>query len=182
MSNDTATLPLAPGHWALDPAHSAVGFTIRHLGISKVRGQFTEFAVDVVIGDTPETSSVEAVIQVASVATGNADRDAHVLAADMLDVSLRPTITFRSTSIVGDGADWEVAGDLTIGEVTVPTTLAVELGGLRDLPGGGARHAGFEATAELRRKDFGLMPSIPNAALGDVVKIDLDIQLVEPGA
>lgn len=182
MTDTAATLPLAPGRWALDPAHSAVNFTVRHLGISKVRGHFADFAVDVVIGDSPETSSVEAVIQVASVATGNADRDAHVLADDMLDVAQRPTITFRSTSIAGAGTDWEAVGDLTIGEVTVPTTLAVDLGGVQEMPAGGPRHAGFEATAELRRKDFGLMPSIPNAALGDVVKIDLDIQLLEPEA
>ncbi|WP_426573304.1 YceI family protein [Aquihabitans sp. McL0605] len=175
----TTTLPLQPGTWALDPAHSAVSFTIRHLGVSKVRGRFGAFTADVVIGETLATTSVTAVIQVASVSTGHPDRDAHVLADDMVDVALRPTLTFRSTSISGSGDDWEVVGDLTIGEVTNPVTLAVELGGIQEFPGG-PRHAGFEATTQIRRQDFGLMPAIPGAMLGDVIKIELDLQLLEP--
>lgn len=184
MSIDTTptTLPLQPGTWALDPFHSAVNFTIRHLGVSKVRGRFDDFAVDVVVGETLENTSVTAVIQVASVNTGNADRDAHVLASDMVDVALRPTLAFRSTSISGSGDEWELTGELTIGDVTQPVTLDVELGGLQAHPAGGGRHAGFEATAQIRRQDFGLMPSIPGAMLGDVIKIELDLQLVEPEA
>jgi polyisoprenoid-binding protein YceI len=174
-------LPLAPGIWALDPAHSAVSFTIRHLGVSKVRGRFARFTVDVTIGDTVETTSVAAEIDVSSVDTGHPDRDAHVLAPDMVDVTVRPTLTFRSTSVRGAGDEWQVTGDLTIGEVTQPVTLDVELGGLQEFPGG-PRHAGFEATTQIRRKDFGLMPQIPGAALGDVVKIELDVQLLEPSA
>lgn len=179
-TTEPTTLPLAPGTWALDPFHSAVNFTIRHLGVSKVRGRFDDFTVDVVVGDTLETTSVSAVIQVASVNTGNSDRDAHVLAADMVDVALRPTLAFRSTAITGAGDEWELVGDLTIGEVTRPVTLAVELGGIEAHPAGGGRHAGFEATAQIRRQDFDLMPAIPGAMLGDVVKIELDLQLVEP--
>jgi polyisoprenoid-binding protein YceI len=180
-STDTTTLPLAPGRWALDPAHSAVSFTIRHLGVSKVRGRFADFTVDVVVGDTLETTSVLAVIDVASVDTGNTDRDAHVLASDMVDVAMRPTLTFRSTSITGSGTEWQLSGDLTIGEVTRSVTLAVELGGIQEFPTG-PRHAGFEATTQIRRQDFGLMPSIPSAMLGDVVKIELDLQLLEPAS
>lgn len=178
-TTEPTTLPLAPGTWALDPAHSAVTFTIRHLGVSKVRGRFADFTVDVEVGETLETTSVSALIQVASVDTGNADRDAHVQAPDMVDVALRPTLAFRSTSITGSGADWELVGDLMIGDVTQPVTLDVELGGLQEFPGG-PRHAGFEATAQIRRQDFGLMPSIPSAMLGDVIKIELDLQLLEP--
>lgn len=175
----TSALPLAPGRWALDAAHSAVNFTIRHLGVSKVRGRFADFTVDVVVGETLDATSVEALIQVASVETGNADRDAHVLAPDMLDVAVRPTLAFRSTAITGEGSDWEVEGELTIGEVTAPVTLAVELGGIEEFPGG-PRHAGFEATAQIRRQDFGLIPAVPAAMLGDVIKIELDVQLLEP--
>jgi polyisoprenoid-binding protein YceI len=178
------TLPLAPGPWALDPNHSSVGFTIRHLGVSKVRGRFLRFDTDVVVGETPETSSVTATIDVASLDTGNADRDAHVLSPDLLDVSLRPTMVFRSTAIRGDGDDWVVDGELTIGEVTQPVTLAVELGGLQEFPGGGPRHAGFEASTQIRRGDFGidlgLPPGVGGAMLGEVVKIELDLQLLEP--
>ena len=90
-------LPLVAGHWALDPDHSSVGFTIRHLGVSKVRGHFRTFDVDVVVGDTLDDTSISATIDVASIDTGNADRDAHVLSADLVDVTLRPTLVFRST-------------------------------------------------------------------------------------
>ena len=175
----TTTLPLAPGTWALDPAHSAVNFTIRHLGVSKVRGRFDDFTATVTIGETIETTSVEAVIQLASVNTGQPDRDTHVLAPDMVDVSLRPTLAFRSTGISGAGSEWELVGDLTIGEVTNEVTLDVELGGIQEFPGG-PRHAGFEASGQVRRQDFGLMPAIPAAMLGDVIKIELDLQLLEP--
>ncbi|CAN5652710.1 YceI family protein [soil metagenome] len=179
MTTRTTTLPLVPGKWAVDPNHSAVNFTIRHLGVSKVRGRFTHFDVDVTIGDTLETTSVTATIELASVDTGNADRDAHVLAPDRVDVTLRPTIVFHSTTVAADGDDWRVDGELTIGEATVPVSLAVELGGIQDFPVG-PRHAGFEATTQIRRQDFGLMPSIPAAALGDVIKVELDLQLLEP--
>lgn len=173
-------LPLEPGAWTVDPFHSAVAFTIRHLGVSKVRGQFPRFDADVVVGPTLDTTSVTATVDVASVDTGNADRDAHVLQPDMVDVSLRPTLTFRSTSITGDGDEWQVAGELTIGDVTAPVTLDVEFGGVAEFPADGRRHAGFEATTQIRRQDFGLMPSIPSAMLGDVIKIELDLQLVAP--
>jgi polyisoprenoid-binding protein YceI len=180
----TPTLPLAPGLWALDANHSSVGFTIRHLGVSKVRGAFHRFDVDVTVGETLETTSVVATIDVASLDTGNADRDAHVLSPDLLDVASRPTLAFRSTRIVGAGEEWQVDGELTIGEVTRPVTLAVELGGIQEFPGGGPRHAGFEATAEIRRKEFGIdiamPPGVSGAMLGDVVKIELDLQLLEP--
>lgn len=179
-STSTPTLPLRPGNWTVDTNHSEVGFTIRHLGVSKVRGRFAEFEADVQVGETPESSSVTATIQLASIDTGNPDRDAHVLAPDMVDVTLRPTLVFRSTSINGEGADWQLDGDLTIGDVTVPVQLEVELGGIEVFPADGRQHAGFEATTQIRRQDFGLMPAIPSAMLGDVVKIELDLQLVEP--
>ena len=95
----TIPLPLAPGRWALDPAHSSVGFTIRHLGVSKVRGRFQRFDVDVVVGEDLAESSVAATIDMASIDTGIPDRDAHVLSPDIIDVARRPTMTFRSVSI-----------------------------------------------------------------------------------
>ncbi len=183
MTTSTTTspaLPLDPGTWVLDRNHSAVAFTIRHLGVSKVRGTFTDFDADVRVGVTSETTAVTATIDVASIDTRNPDRDAHVLQPDMLDVTLRPTITFRSTSITGEGDEWRVDGELTIGEVTAPVTLDVELGGVVLSPADGRRHAGFEATTQIRRQDFGLMPAIPAAMLGDAIKIELDLQLVEP--
>ena len=176
----TTTLPLIPGRWALDTAHASVGFAIRHLGVAKVRGRFTEFDVDVVVGETLEDTRISATIDLASIDTGNADRDAHCRADDMIDVANRPTLTFRSTRLSGDGTDWTLEGDVTIGDVTKPITLAVELGGVEEFPGGGPRHAGFEATGELRRSDFGIAPGLPAAVLGDVLKLSRDIELLEP--
>ncbi|MFF9894076.1 YceI family protein [Streptomyces longispororuber] len=170
-------LPLSAGRWTLDPFHSAVNFTIRHLGISKVRGRFTEFDAELVVGETPDTSSVTSTIKLASIDTGNADRDAHVRASDLLDVERRPTMTFRSTRLAGAGEDWTMEGELTIGEVTRPVSLAVEFGGLGEF--GDTRHAGFEATGEIRRSEFGL--SFAPGMLGEVVKIQLDMQFLEPG-
>src|SRR5258708_31067677 len=95
------SLPLAPGHWAVDTNHSSIGFSIRHLGVSKVRGRFTRFDADVVVGDTLETTTVNATIDMASIDTANADRDAHVLSADIIDVANRPTMVFRSTRLAG---------------------------------------------------------------------------------
>src|SRR6267142_1050591 len=141
------SLPLAPGRWAVDTNHSSIGFTIRHLGVSKVRGRFTRFDAEVVIGETLDTTTVSATVDVASIDTANADRDAHVLSPDI------------------------------IGDVTRPVVLAVELGGIENFPGG-PRHAGFEATTEIRRKDFGIdvamPPGVSAVALGDVVKVVLD--------
>jgi polyisoprenoid-binding protein YceI len=176
-------LPLSPGRWALDGNHSSVGFTIRHLGVSKVRGRFQDFEVDVVIGPTLDTTSVVATIQTTSIDTGNPDRDAHVRSADLLDVERRPTMVFRSTSIADTEDGWVLDGELTIGDVTRPQRLDLEFGGLEHFPGG-PRHAGFEASGEVRRKDFGIdlamPPGVSAVALGDVVKIELDIQLLEP--
>ena len=176
----TAALPLKAGRWALDAAHSNVGFAIRHLGVAKVRGRFTGFTAEVVVGDSPATSSVGAVVDLATVDTGQPDRDAHILRDDMVDVARRPAMSFRSTSITGTGEHWTVAGELTIGDVTKPFALDVELGGIADFPLGGPRHAGLTATGELRRSDFGIAPSYPAPVLGDVVKVELDLELLEP--
>ncbi|MFJ2772827.1 YceI family protein [Streptomyces sp. NPDC087300] len=173
-------LPLAAGRWEIDAFHSAVNFSIRHLGISKVRGRFADVQAELVVGETAETSSVTATIALASIDTGNKDRDAHVRASDLLDVEKRPTMTFRSTGIEGADEEWTMTGDLTIGEVTRPVTLAVELGGVEGFPGQDRRHAGFEASGEIRRSEFGL--DFAPGLLGEVVKIQLDMQFLEPVA
>ena len=182
-TSDKTTLPLTAGHWVVDTNHSSIGFSIRHLGVSKVRGRFTRFDADIIIGETLDTTSVRAIVDVASIDTANADRDAHVLSPDLIDVASRPTMTFRSTRVSGAGMEYQVEGDLTIGDVTRPIALAVELGGIESFPGG-PRHAGFEAATEIRRKDFGiditLPPGVSVVALGDVVKVEIDLQLLEP--
>ncbi|MFI6871996.1 YceI family protein [Streptomyces sp. NPDC050400] len=177
-ATSTAALPIAPGDWALDPLHSAVNFTIRHLGIAKVRGRFSEVEAALYVGETPADVRVTATISLASIDTGNADRDAHTRSADLLDVERRPTMVFRSTGVSGSDEDWSLVGELTIGDVTRPVTLDVEFGGVVDVPMDGSRHAGFEATGEIRRSDFGL--DFGGGMLGDVVKIQLDMEFVEP--
>jgi polyisoprenoid-binding protein YceI len=167
----------------VDHNHSAIGFTIRHLGVSKVRGRFTRFDAEVVIGESVADTSITAFIETASIDTANAERDAHVRSADILDVERRPALVFRSTRIAGAGSEWQVNGDLTLGDITRPVTLAVEFGGIEKFPGG-PRHAGFEATTEIRRKEFGIdvamPPGVATAMLGDRVKVEIDLQLLEP--
>src|SRR6478736_2023575 len=114
---NVVSLPLAPGRWAVDTNHSSIGISIRHLGVSKVRGRFTRFDADVVIGDTLDTTTVSATVDIASIDTANADRDAHVLSPDIIDVARRPTLEFRSTRISGAGSEYQVDGELTIGDV-----------------------------------------------------------------
>ena len=172
-------LPLKTGTWALDTNHVRVGFAIRHLGVARVRGLFSSVDARLVVGTTPESSSVEATIDIASLDTGNADRDAHVLSPELLDVATRPAITFRSTTIAGSGEDWTLDGDLTIGAVTRPVRLTVEFGGVAEFFDG-TRHAGFEARGEIRRKDFGIDFGPVNALLGDVVKLEIDLEFIEP--
>jgi polyisoprenoid-binding protein YceI len=179
-SSTPTALPLTAGRWAIDFTHSSVGFTIRHLGVSKVRGRFNAFAADVVVGKDLAGSSVDASVALDSIDTGNADRDANVLGAVLIDVALRPTLTFRSESISAlDDERYAVAGRVTIGAVTQPLTLHAEFGGIATSVDG-SRHAGFEAVGELRRKDFGIGADIPGAFLGDIVKLELDVQLIEP--
>lgn len=178
MTTTTAS-PLARGTWALDTAHTSVAFSVRHLGVAKVRGRFGDVAAELVVGPTPAESRVTATVALASIDTGNADRDAHTRSAELLDVERRPTMAFRSTQVRGDGVTWAVDGELTIGDITRPVQLAVELGGV-ELFFDGTRHAGFEATGEIRRKDFDLGFGALGAMLGDVVKFELDLEFIEP--
>ena len=171
-------LPLTPGRWDLDPNHFRVGFAVRHLGVSKVRGHFGAVEAALVVGETPADTSVTATVDIASIDTGNKDRDAHVLSPELLDVATRPTMTFRSTGISGEGDEWALDGELTIGDVTQPVTFEVELGGTEDFHDG--VHAGFEARGELRRHDFGIHFGPLDKALGNVVRLELDLEFLQP--
>jgi polyisoprenoid-binding protein YceI len=184
-STTSVSLPLAPGRWAVDTNHSFIGFSVRHLGVSKVRGRFTRFDAEIVIGESLDTTTLTATVDVASIDTANASRDANVLSPSLIDVAKRPTMVFRSTRVTGAGSEYRVDGELTMGEVTRPSVLAVEFGGIESVPGG-PRHAGFEATMEIRRKDFGidvhLSPGVSSVVLGEVVKVELDLELLEPAS
>jgi polyisoprenoid-binding protein YceI len=147
----------APGTYQVDPVHSQVGFTVRHLVAAKVRGAFTEFEGTVVVGETPEASSVTASIKADSITTNNADRDGHLKSGDFLEIESHPTLTFTSTSIVPKGGDrYDLVGDLTIKGVTKQVTWDLEYLGTGPGMAPGVTVAGFEANLEIDRRDFGV--------------------------
>ncbi len=170
------------GTWELDPAHTGVGFVARYMGLSKVRGRFTDFSGRIHVGPTPEESSVEVTIDPASVDTSMPMRDTHLRTGDFFDVEQFPAITFKSTDVelMGD-TSLKVTGDLTIRDVTRPVVLDVEYEGLGLHPTGSTR-AAFTASTEIDRYDFGVSW---NAALetggflvGRKVRIELEVLAV----
>jgi polyisoprenoid-binding protein YceI len=169
---------LKPGIWNVDASHSEVGFSARHLMVSKVRGQFKDFAAVVTVGQPFEQSTVEATVQLASIDTNSADRDTHLLSADFFDVENNPSMVFKSTKVT----DSALEGLLTIKGVTKPVTFDLDFGGVSADPWGGTR-AGFEATTEINRKDFDLSWNVAieggGMLVGEKVKIALDIELVQ---
>src|SRR3954469_6719917 len=178
----TTTIPgYVVGTWAIDPVHSEVGFTVRHMMVSKVRGKFTEFSGDIVTAENPLESSVTATVDLSSIDTGNADRDNHIRSADFFDVDSHKTMTFRSTGIRADGDDYYLDGEISLRGVTKPITLRLELGGFGPDPYGGTR-AGFTALGELKRSDFGVnfnaVLETGGAVVGDKVQLVLEIEAV----
>jgi polyisoprenoid-binding protein YceI len=182
----TTQLPLTAGTWTIDPTHTTVGFTVRHLGLSKVRGRFDGVDASLVVGDGLETSSVRATIDLSTVDTGNPDRDGHLRSSDFFDAEENPQMTFVSTDIRGNGDDFTLVGDLTINGVTKPVELDVEFFGTSVFPGDQSTRAGFAATGTLSRKDFGIEFNVPlggdKVMIADKVVLDLDVQLVAPAA
>jgi polyisoprenoid-binding protein YceI len=172
---------LTAGTWAIDPVHSSISFSVRHLVVSKVRGTFETFSGAVVVGEDG-TPSVSAEIAVGSVHTGNEQRDEHVKAADFFDVATYPTATFASTGVRSDGDGYVLDGDFTLKGVTKPIELKLEFNGVN--PGmGHGEVAGFEASAVLNRKDFGIDIDMPletgGAVVGDKVTITLEIEALK---
>jgi len=182
MTQATTTVPgYRTGVWSIDPAHSDVSFTIRHMMVSKVRGRFGVFSGTVVTAENPLASAVTAEIDLSSIDTNNAQRDEHVRSADFFDVSTHPTMTYRSTSVEADGDDFVVHGELTLKGITEDVPLKLELNGFTPDPYGGQR-AGFSATAEISRSAFGVDIHMPmdggGVVLGDKIQITLEIEAV----
>ncbi|WP_213814015.1 YceI family protein [Glaciihabitans sp. dw_435] len=174
------------GTWTLDPAHSDLTFSVRHLAISKVRGSFEKFDVTVVTAEDPKDSTVEATVDIASVNTGQADRDGHLRTSDFFLVEEYPTMTFKSTSFEVDGEDLTIVGDLTLRGVTKSVTLKGEIGGVI-VDGYGQTKAGVTASTKINRSEFGVSWNAAVEAggltLGEAVSIDLEIQVVlQPAA
>lgn len=180
----TASLPLAAGVWTADPSHTTVGFVVRHLGLSKVRGRFDGVSARLVAGHDLASSSVSAEIELGSVKTGNADRDAHLASSDFFNAELNPTMTFVSTGITGDDDEFTLDGNLTINGITKAVELGVEFFGTSVLPMDQSTRAGFSATGSISRKDFGIEFNMPlggdKVLIADKVTLDLDVQLIAP--
>jgi len=177
------TSTLAPGRWAVDPAHSEVGFTVRHLGLSKVRGQFRTFTGSVESSGQFDDATVAATIDLASVDTNNEQRDGHLLSADFFDAEHNPTLEFHSTgiSVEPGGTAGVITGELTLGSQTRTVELPTEFNGVA-VDAYGTTRAGFSATATLSRKEFGIEFNVPLDAggflIGDKVTVELEVQLV----
>jgi polyisoprenoid-binding protein YceI len=179
----TAASTLTPGYvagiWDIDPVHSDVSFTVRHMMVSKVRGRFAGFSGEIVTGSDITGSTVTATIDASSIDTGNAQRDGHVRSADFFDVENHPTWTYRSTGVRADGDGIVVDGELTIKGVSRPVPLTLEVNGFGPDAYGGVR-AGFSASTTINRNDFGVDIAMPldggGVVVGEKVRIDLEIQ------
>lgn len=187
MSTGSAAsaLPLVQGVWAVDTNHSGVHFRIRHLGLSNVRGRFDRFDASLTVGTTLDEIVVEATIDMGSVDTNQPDRDAHLRSTDFFSTDQHPEMKFRSTSVrQRKESEFELAGDLTINGITHPVSLNVEFNGVEPFPADGKIHAGFSATGEVNRDDFGVdfnMPlGIDKMALGQKVHVELEFQFIAP--
>ena len=178
----TGTIPgYVVGTWTIDALHSEVGFSVRHMMVSKVRGKFTKFAGELVTAENPLDSAVTAEIDLASIDTGSEQRDGHLRSPDFFDTANHPLMTYRSTGIREDGDRYIVDGVLTLKGVSKNVPLKLEVNGFGPDPYGGTR-AGFSGTAEINRQDFGVNW---NAALegggvvvSDKVNIHLEIEAV----
>jgi len=178
----TTLAPDLTGTWTIDPAHSQVGFAVRHAMVATVRGSFAVYDGTLVLDAAdPTRSTARLQIDAASISTGQEQRDSHLKSPDFLDVAKFPALTFTSSRVVVDGEEITLHGDLEIRGVSRPVEIDVEAGGVAHDPMGNTR-AGFEGTATISRKEFGMEF---NAALdtggvlvGDKVKITLDISAV----
>ncbi|MGW2489303.1 YceI family protein [Streptomyces sp. NPDC001606] len=177
--------PPAPGDWEIEPLHSSIGFTARHIGPARIHGRFNSFAGVVRIGDRVERSAMHVVIDAASIDTGVRMRDDHLRSADFLDVERFPTLEFYSERFVHKGGSrWAVVGALSLHGVTRTVTLDTEYLGLGSGMQGEAR-AACRATTELHRDDFTVswqaMLARGIAAVGPSIRVDLDVQVVPRG-
>jgi len=169
------------GTWDIDAAHSTVGFSVRHMMVSKVRGYFRDFSGEIVTAEDPTQSSVTATIDLGSIDTRQEQRDAHIRSADFFDVENHPQMTFRSTAVRTDGADWVVDGELSLKGNAKPVSLTLELNGFGPDAYGGTR-AGFSARTEISRSAFGVDIQMPmdggGVVVADKVAVELEIEAV----
>ena len=170
-----------PGTYNIDPSHTEASFTVRHMGLARVRGGFTGVGGSIVVGSDAAASSVDVTIDASTFDSGAEDRDNHVKSPDFLDIENHGTLTFKSTGVEADGDGWKLAGDLTIVGISKPVVLAMTYEGSGTDPWGNTR-AGYSASTKINREDWGLTW---NAALegggflvGKEVTIDIDVSTV----
>ena len=172
---------LSVGTWAVDPVHSSIGFSVRHLMVSKIRGTFTNFSGAIIVAEDG-TPTVTAEIAVDSLNTGNEQREAHLKSADFLDVDKYPTATFRSRGLRANGDNYVLDGEFTLKGITKPISLDLEFNGVN--PGmGHGEVAGFTAAVVLNRKDFGIDIDMPletgGTVVGEKVAITVEIEALK---
>lgn len=181
MSEATTIPGYVAGTWVIDPVHSEIGFSVRHLMVSKVRGRFEKFEGQIVTGDDVLDSQATLSVDLSSINTGNADRDNDLRSSNYFEVDKHPTMTYRSAGLKADGDRYVADGELTVKGITNPVPLHVELHGISRDPWGGTR-AGLSATGEVNRKDFGVTFDMPmeggGLVVGDRVQLALEIEAV----
>jgi polyisoprenoid-binding protein YceI len=169
------------GTWQIDPVHSEVGFAARHMMVSKVRGKFRTFSGQIVTGADPLDCAATAEIDLSSIDTGHEQRDAHIRSADFFEVESHPTMTYRSTGVRRHGNGFILDGKLTLKGLTKDVPLTLELNGFGPDPYGGTR-AGFTATGEINRRDFGVnfnaVMETGGAVVSDKITLHLEIEAV----
>ena len=182
MSTTAVQIPgYIAGTWVVDPVHSEVSFVVRHMMVSKVRGRFDKFEGTIVTAEDPLKSSVTASVDLTSINTGQEQRDAHIRSADFFEVEKHPMMTFASTGVHAEGDHFLLDGDLSIKGVTKPVTFKLEVNGFGPDAYGGTR-AGFSATTEINRKEFGVnfdgpIPGVPGGvAVSDKVTVTLEAE------
>ena len=169
--------------WQIDPAHTTVGFTVRHLGISNVHGRFTKVTGSATVDDNDMTkSSVNATIDIGSINTGNDSRDNDLRSPNYFDATQFPTMSFKSKNVTRNGDNkLKIVGDLTVKGVTKEVSLDVD-GPSAPVKMGPNQRRGLSATTSVNRKDFGVGAKTPAAMVGEEIKIDLDVELTQKGA
>jgi polyisoprenoid-binding protein YceI len=171
-------LPIAPGNYGIDTHHSQLGFTVTHLGISTIRGTFDRYSGALYVGEDLASTVVAVEAEMASINTGERDRDAHMQGPDFFDTADHPQMHFRSTSIVESGSGYTMTGDLTIRGITQPVDFEVTFNGSNVFPIDQSTHFGFTASGSISRSSFGVSYAVP--LVSDEVKLSLDAQFVLP--
>ncbi|MDQ6783591.1 MAG: YceI family protein [Actinomycetota bacterium] len=183
--SDTLTIPeLTAGTWTIDSAHTEVGFSVRHLMVSKIRGTFKTFEGTITVPADVAATSVEVKVDMSSVDTGEENRDQHLRSGDFFATEEFPHMTFSSTSVAKAGDDYRLEGNLSIHGVTKPVAFDVEFNGVGPDPWGGVR-SGFSAVTEISRKEFGIDIDMPldggGVVVGDKIKVILEVEAVLQG-